>query len=99
MTKDRYLKCPNCGRVHPNMGFGFCTNTCCMKTLDPNRTVDTDSLHNHYISFDILKEKKAPRRLHTEELSGQTDDIQARLREFKDLILIKDDDPTKRGKE
>lgn len=99
MTKDRYLKCPRCGRVHPNMGFGFCTNTCCMETLDPNRTVDADSLHNHYISFDILKEKKAPRRLHTEELSGQTDDIQARLREFKDLILINDDDPTKRGKE
>lgn len=99
MTKDRYLKCPKCGRIHPNMGFGFCTNTCCMKTLDPNCTVDTDSLHNHYISFDILKEKKAPRRLHTEELSGQTDDIQARLREFKDLILINDNDPTKRGKE
>lgn len=99
MTKDRYLKCPRCGRVHPNMGFGFCTNTCCMTTLDPRITVDTDSLHNHYISFDILKEKKAPRRLHTEELSGQTDDIQARLREFKDLILINDDDPTKRGKE
>lgn len=99
MTKDRYLKCPRCGRVHPNMGFGFCTNTCCMTTLDPRITIDTDSLHNHYISFDILKEKKAPRRLHTEELSGQTDDIQARLREFKDLILINDDDPTKRGKE
>lgn len=99
MTKDRYLKCPRCGRVHPNMGFGFCTNTCCMETLDPNTTVDTDSLHNHYISFDILKEKKTPRKLHTEELSGQTDDIQARLREFKDLILINDNDPTKRGKE
>lgn len=99
MTEASYMRCPRCGRVHPNMGFGFCTNTCCMEQLNPNTTVDTDSLHNHYISFDILKEKKAPRRLHTEELSGQTDDIQARLREFKDLILINDKDPTKRGKE
>ena len=70
-----------------------------MEKLDPSVTVDTDSLHDHYISFDILKEKKAPRRLHTEELSGQTDDIQARLREFKDLILVDDNDPTKLGKE
>ena len=58
MTKDRYMKC-QCGRVHPNMGFGFCTNTCCMKTLDPNRTVDTDSLHNHYISFVSIR-RNAP---------------------------------------
>lgn len=99
MTKDRYIKCPKCGRIHPNMGFGFCTNTSCMASLDPLVTVDTASLHDHYISFDILKEKRAPRRLHTEELSGQTDDIQARLREFKDLILIDDNDPTKFGKE
>lgn len=99
MTKEKYIRCPKCGRVHPNMGFGFCTNTFCMEQLDPNVTVDTDSLHEHYISFDILKEKRAPKRLHTEELSGQTDDIQARLREFKDLILIDDNDPTKLGKE
>lgn len=99
MTKDRYMKCPKCGRIHPNMGFGFCTNTSCMTPLDPSDTVETASLHDHFISFDILKEKKAPRRLHTEELSGQTDDIQARLREFKDLILIDDNDPTKLGKE
>ena len=99
MTNGKYMKCPKCGRVHPNRGFGFCTNTSCMEKLDPSVTVDTDSLHDHYISFDILKEKKAPRRLHTEELSGQTDDIQARLREFKDLILIDDNDPTKLGKE
>lgn len=98
MTNEKYMKC-RCGRVHPNRGFGFCTNTSCMKKLDPSVTIYTESLHDHYISFDILKEKKAPRRLHTEELSGQTDDIQARLREFKDLILIDDNDPTKLGKE
>lgn len=99
MTSDKYVKCKYCGRVHPNNGFGFCTNTSCMKPLDPSVTIDTEVLHNHYISFDILTEKKTPRRLHTEELSGQTDDIQARLREFKDLIIIDDNDPTKLGKE
>lgn len=95
MTKDKYIKCEHCGRVHPNMGFGFCTNTSCMKPLKSDVTVKTEDLHKHYISFDILEEKKTPRRLHTEELSGQTDDIQTRLREFKDLILIDDSDPAK----
>jgi len=99
MIKDKYIICRKCGRVHPNMGFGFCTNTSCMELLDPNNTVNTEDLHDHYISFDILNEKKEPRRLHTEELSGQTDDIQSRLREFKDLILIDNNDPTKLGKE
>lgn len=90
MTKDKYMVCPKCGRVHPHIGFGFCTNTYCMETLNPEKTIDTESLHNHYISFDILKEKKTPKRLHTEELSGQTDNIQERLQEFKDLILTND---------
>lgn len=98
MARARYLKCPKCGRVHPNMGFGFCTSTSCMTPLDPSCTIDTDRLHEHYISFDILQEKKKPMRLHTEELSGQTDDIQARLYEFKDMILAEDDEE-KEGKE
>lgn len=92
MGKDEYLKCPKCGRVHPNWGFGFCTNTCCLEPLKLSETVKTDELHKHYISFDIIKEKKAARKLHTEELSGQTDDIQSRLREFKDLIIAGDDE-------
>lgn len=97
MTEDHYIVCPVCGRVHPNMGFGFCTSTSCMAELRRDMTVETEELHEHYISFDILKEKKKPRRLHTEELSGQTDDIQTRLREFKDLIL-EDNDGYRRTK-
>lgn len=97
MTQDTYLKCPKCGRVHPNMGFGFCTNSSCMHPLDSNHTVKTEDLHKHYISFDILEEPKKPMRLHCEELSGQTDDIETRLHEFKDIILV--DDNTRAGKE
>lgn len=92
MTAPSYIVCKHCGRVHPNKGFGFCTNTCCKKEIDENYKKSTAELHKHYISFDILNEKRAPKRLHTEELSGQTDDIQSRLREFKDLILVDDED-------
>ena len=104
MTDPEYIRCPYCGRVHPNKGFGFCTSISCLKPLkglsekesvspeDRNKYyVSLEELRKHYISFDILEEKKKPRRLHTEELSGQTDDIQTRLREFKDLILEDND--------
>lgn len=95
MTDEKYIECPKCHRVHPNIGSGFCTK--CMEKLDPQKTVKTEELHKHYISHDILIEKKRPRRLHTEELSGQTDDIQSRLREFKDLILVDNNDANARG--
>ena len=87
MKEPEYIICPRCGRVHPNIGFGFCTNTCCLEPLTTERTIETQKLHEHYISHDILIEKRQPRKLHTEELSGQTDDIQSRLRDFKDLII------------
>ena len=86
--EDFFLECPNCHRIHLNPGFGFCTNTNCMCKFD--ETVikgPVINLWNHYISYDINVEPKLPRRLHTEELTGQTDNIQERLLQFKDLIL------------
>lgn len=103
MTDSIYIKCSKCGRVHPHMGFGFCTNVYCKEPLDPKKedpkkTVTLEELHKHYISHDILVERRKPSKLHTEELTGQTDDIQTRLREFKDIILV-DDDRYKQGQE
>ena len=87
--KDEYYECPKCHRIHLNRGFGFCTNTNCMQQFDETVIKGRVSqLWEHYISHDILVEPKAPRRLHTEELTGQTDNIQDRLLEFKDLILL-----------
>ena len=81
--------CPNCGRIHPNKGFGFCTNTNCLHELRDDHTISVNDLQQqHFISFDILKEPRAPRRLHTEELTGQTDNIQERLLNFKDMVLL-----------
>lgn len=87
--EDFYYECPKCHRIHLNKGFGFCTNTNCLQRFD--NTVITGkvkNLWNHFISYDILVEPKEPRRLHTEELTGQTDNIQDRLLEFKDIILL-----------
>lgn len=87
-----YYECPKCHRVHPNKGMGVCTS--CATPLD-NPMQDKkikDLRKDHFISFDILVEKKKARRLHTEELTGQTDDIQTRLLEFKNLILLNQGD-------
>ena len=96
-----YYECEKCHRVHPNKGMGVCTS--CATPL-PDQPVQGKTIRdlrkNHFISFDILEEKKQPRRLHTEELTGQTDDIQTRLLEFKNLILLQQkDDPYRKGEE
>lgn len=88
-SDTRCYVCPKCGRVHPNKGFGFCTNTNCLYELSDDKMIKvTDLQRQHYISFDILNEPRAPRRLHTEELTGQTDNIQERLLNFKDMVLL-----------
>ena len=92
---SEYYICTKCGRVHPNKGFGFCTNPNCPGELsdDPRYKGQVKDLQKkHYISFDILEEPREPRRLHTEELTGQTDNIQERLLNFKDMVLLHDAD-------
>lgn len=89
--ESEYYICTKCGRVHPNKGFGFCTNPNCPGELsdDPRYKGQVKDLQKkHYISFDILEEPREPRRLHTEELTGQTDNIQERLLNFKDMVLL-----------
>lgn len=85
-----YYYCPNCHRVHPIAGIGICTR--CGADLKHSARTNKD-LRRHYISYDIKEERREPSRLHTEELTGQTDDIQERLRLFKDLVLESDGDP------
>ena len=88
-AEDIYYECPICHRVHLHDGFGFCTNTNCMRKFDETVIkLPVKKLWRHFISHDIIVEPKEPRRLHTEELTGQTDNIQDRLLEFKDLILL-----------
>lgn len=86
-----YYECPICHRVHLHRGMGFCTNTACLNTLPDKRSGTVDQLYSkNYISFDIKEEPRNACRIHTEELTGQTDDQARRLLEFKGIIL---DDP------
>lgn len=85
---DEYYQCQHCGRIHLHRGMGLCTNLACLKPLPTTPTGKVETLWNsHYISHDIYVEKHNPKRLHSEELSGQTDNQTERLLQFKDIIL------------
>ena len=85
---DDYYQCQHCGRIHLHRGMGLCTNLACLKPLQKNPTGKVEALwKKHYISHDIYVEPHNPRRLHSEELSGQTDNQTERLLQFKDIIL------------
>ena len=83
-----YYKCPTCGRIHLHRGLGICTNTACCDglVLVQNSTVK-DIYKKHYIAYDTKVEPRNACRIHTEELTGQTDDQPTRLLEFKGIIL------------
>ena len=85
---DDYYQCQHCGRIHLHRGMGLCTNLACLKPLPTTPTGKVETLwHTHYISHDIYVEPHNPKRLHSEELSGQTDNQTERLLQFKDIIL------------
>ena len=85
---DDYYQCEDCGRIHLHRGMGLCTNLACLKPLPTTPTDKVEKLwRTHYISHDIYVEPHNPKRLHSEELSGQTDNQTERLLQFKDIIL------------
>ena len=94
-----YYKCPKCGRIHLHRGLGICTNTACCAdlVLVPNSTV-RDIYNKHYIAYDTKVEPRDACRIHTEELTGQTDDQPTRLLEFKGIILDNMPDNAKEAK-
>jgi len=91
---DNYYVCDKCGRVHLHMGMGICTNSQCggkiVQAVDPTSgsilTVD-ELRKDNYIAHDIDVQPRDAFRMHTEELTGQTDDQTERLLQFKGIIL------------
>lgn len=90
----KYYVCDTCGRVHLHKGLGVCTNSQCTKgklilaTDDAGNPLTVDHLRaDNYIAYDIDKEPREACRLHTEELTGQTDEQGERLLQFKGVIV------------
>lgn len=85
-----YYQCKSCRKIHLHNGMGLCLNSQCLQPLSGENLFDgsVDQLRKeNFISYDILIEKKKAKRLHTEELTGQTDNQAQRQLEFKGIIL------------
>lgn len=83
---SNYFMCPSCGTVHLHHSAGVCVF--CLNSLNnqpENNTVETLWKRN-YLTANLLLDHK-PFRLHTEELTGQTDDQLSRQRQFKNIFI------------
>jgi len=85
-TKETsYYKCQHCGTIHLQLSGGVCVF--CLKSLNQQEVGKVEELWNkNYLTASLNQEYK-PFRLHTEELTGQTDNQLLRQRQFKDIFL------------
>lgn len=84
-SETAYYKCENCGTVHLHKSAGFCVF--CLSSLNTDVAGVVKELWDaNYLTSNLNKDYK-PFRLHTEELTGQTDDQLLRQRQFKNIFL------------
>lgn len=73
-------------RPHLHYSAGICTHS--ITTLPVQAAMVCDDIwEENYLSYNAIKEKRPPIRLHCEELTGQTDDQFERQRHFRNIIL------------
>lgn len=78
-------ECTNCKRIHWHSSAGVCVRCYRELTPQPNGLTADEIQKSHYYTNSALRAEI--RRLHTEELSGQTDDGTQRQRHFRGLFL------------
>jgi DEAD/DEAH box helicase domain-containing protein len=92
IPSDPVWHCPSCRREHLHSA-GVCTNCEAHLALDPDSTCRDLHVRNYYAREAV--ELRQPLRLHTEELTAQSDDQAERQRLFRDIVVAVDPDPEK----
>ncbi|MDP2413378.1 DEAD/DEAH box helicase [Daejeonella sp.] len=85
-STDYVWTSPRASRPHLHLSGGICTYSVTPLQTDNDGICD-DIWGNNYLSYNAIKEKRPPIRLHCEELTGQTDDQFERQRHFRNIIL------------
>jgi len=80
-----YYKCQHCGTIHLQLSGGVCVF--CLKSLNQQEVGIVEELWNKNYLTASLNQEYEPFRLHTEELTGQTDNQLLRQRQFKNIFL------------
>ena len=80
---DKVYKCSNCGANHGHFSAGVCAH--CFEPLDINKNLTAKEVWNK----NFYANSDEPIRMHTEELTGQTDpsDAKNRQKAFKNIFL------------
>ncbi len=95
LDDDPFWRCGNCGRVHLHRGADVCTR--CFDPLPPLPAgVATDLWNLNFLAKRVYR-SQAPFRLRCEELTGMTTNPSARLRRFKNIFIMSDDDMFPQG--
>ncbi|MCX6624892.1 MAG: helicase-related protein, partial [Acidobacteria bacterium] len=82
---DGVWKCDHCQRVHLHRSAGICSHCNAPLAGESNGTCG-QIWTNHYYASPTARDRE-PFRLHTEELTGQTDDQAGRQRNFRNIVL------------
>ena len=94
--QNHYVRCPNCGRVHLHEGVGICTR--CFAPIEwsnSNLCPVSELYARNFLARRVRRsldeesrtESSAAFRLHSEELTGQTENPAERQRQFKGIFL------------
>lgn len=84
-------RCGHCQRIHLHRSAGVCSH--CLTALPDQSTGRCDGIWQEHYYANATARDRAPFRLHTEELTGQTDDQAERQRHFRNIVLDGDGEP------
>ena len=87
-NEDSIWRCDHCKRVHLHPSAGICSHCC--ESLGVSKSEKCHTLWNKHYYADTTARERVPFRLHSEELTGQTDDQAQRQRQFRNIILPKE---------
>ncbi|MBZ5752454.1 DEAD/DEAH box helicase [Metabacillus rhizolycopersici] len=82
---DSYWECPKCKRPHLHKSAGICTN-CNSELQDEHKGTCRNLMKRNYLAH-MATDERSPIRLHSEELTAQTDDQGARQRLFRGILM------------
>lgn len=85
LADDPVWVCSSCGREHLHAAGGVCTR--CLSMLQDGPTLTCGDLHRNNYYAKEAAERRAPLRLHSEELTAQTDDQPERQRLFRNIVI------------
>ncbi len=85
--EDQPWECGNCGQVHWQASAGVCSRCLNKLEMQPNgKTSAGQKEEKHYYAYEA-KDASSTFRIHSEELTGQTQDQAQRQRHFRDIFF------------